>query len=502
MNVPIANQTNALLDRVPSRLAPTPLQTLKQWEVVKHLGSGTSAEVWLLEDEARCHKVACKTPHRGLGTEDLSHEAELAAQLSQENILKPFDVGNDPELSLLEDATFWEFLAGGTLTELVSATGRLSLAQTVTVMLPMIQATKYLQARQIVHGDISPRNIMFDLTGRPVLIDFGAVRATAHDHVRTGTPGFVAPELLLPPSQHQGLEAYADIYALAAVAWFCLSGTVPGSVEHRVPITTLQPELDHDIVEALEAGLNADPTLRPDLDHLLATVAQWAEPEPVDLHASVGEDYGLVLPTRQPQHETPRRRWFRRQNPSKVSSRRGPRCKTSRKKPRSHRSRRLSVALGAFFLAGGVAVTVAYDSNRAHESSESKDEAPQVAGQQDFQAVIDALAKARSATWEAGNPEQVGEYALVDSSVFRDDVELLTVLSESRHHLEGVRMRAVVEDVELSGELAVVTATWQIDGYVQRDQSGKSIRQTSSSEETIEIEIVDTVHGWRIAAVR
>lgn len=502
MNVPIANPTNELFGRVSSRLAPTPLQALKHWQVVKHLGSGTSAEVWLLEDEARRYQVACKTPRRGRGTDGLSQEAKLAAQLSHENILRPFDVGDDFELSSMEDATFWEFLAGGTLTELVAATGRLSLAQSVTVILPMIQATQYLQARQIVHGDISPRNIMFDLTGRPVLIDFGAVRATAHRDARTGTPGFVAPEVLLSPAQPHGLDARADIYALAAVAWFCLSGTVPGSAEQRVPLTTLQPELDRDIVELLESGLSADPTLRPDLEHFLATVAQWAEPEAVDLYASVGEDYGLVLPTRQPQHNAPPRRSLRRRSTTRVRHRRGPHRTTPRKKNSHQRARRLSVALGALLLAGGVAATVIYDSDRAHDVAEFKDEASQIPDQHGFQAVIDTLAKARSAAWEIGDPGQVGEYAAADSSVFRDDVELLTVLADSGHRLEGIRMRAVVDDVNPAGEHAVLTVTWQIDGYVQRDQSGKSIRQTEPSEETVEIEIVHTAPGWRIAAVR
>ncbi len=501
MNVPLAKRPSLLMERVSTRLAPKSLETLDQWGVIRHLGSGSSAEVWLLEDKIHRRQVACKTPRDcGLAGE-LSKEAKLAAQLSHENIIRPINVGDDPELSSLKEVTFWEFLAGGTLTDLVGASGQLSIAQTVTVVLPMIQAAQYLLARHIVHGDISPRNILFDLTGRPVLIDFGATRATAHQHARTGTPGFVAPELVLPTSRQVGLDASADIYALAAVAWFCLTGRAPGAPEHRVPLTTLRPELDPEIFEVLEASLSASPLMRPDLDQLLDSVAQWAIPEPVDLYASVGEQYELVLPTRQPEFDAKRKRTFKLKKATIISPGGRSRSRTTPKKDRSRVPQRITIALGSFLLACGVVFTMTHEADSVHYSSTARDQIADVSGQEDFQAVLDELAKARSAVWAATAPDQVEQYALIDSEIFHDDVELLSVLAEAGHYLEGIRMRAGLDRVSRSGDITVLSVTWRIDGYVQRDAAGEAIQQIEPHQEAIELELVETANGWRMVAV-
>lgn len=502
MNVPLAKHPGLLMERVSPRLAPKPLQALKEWEVIRHLGSGSSAEVWLLEDKARRRQVACKTPLNSGAATELSQEAKLAAQLSHENIIKSINVDEDPELGSIEGATFWEFLAGGTLTDLVGATGQLGVAQTVTVVLPMIQATQYLLARQIVHGDISPPNILFDLTGRPVLIDFGATRATAHHHARTGTPGFVAPEIIFSSSPRTGLEAGADIYALAAVAWFCLTGTVPGSPEHRVPLTTLRPELDPEIVEVLEASLNADPTVRPDLDHLLASVAQWAIPAPVDLYASVGEQYELFLPTRQPEEHASRKRSFRGRKVSMGEPGGRLRRRNTPSKSRGRGGQRLSVALGALLLAGGVVLTINYEPDSAQYSATAHDEVAEVDEQEDFQAVMDELAKARSGAWAATAPEQVEQYALSDSHIFQADAELLRVLADAGHDLDGIRMRAVVDQVRQSGDITILSVMWRVDGYVQRDADGEALEQIAPRQDAIELELVETANGWRMASYR
>lgn len=505
MHIPTAKHSSSLLERISPRLAPPQLQRLEQWRVIKHLGSGTTSDVWLLADTDGRRQVVCKTPHTTDGASSLSQEAKLAAQLSHENLIRPIAVDNARDFGTLpaHEATFWEFLAGGTLHELVAAIGQLNVAHTVTVVLPMVQVTQYLHARQIVHGDISPNNILFDLNGRPVLIDLGSTRATAHSYSRTGTPGFVAPELLTDQEQRSGLDASADVYALAAVAWFCLTGTVPGSAEHRVPLTTLQPELDSDITDVLEAGLSTDPALRPDLDQFTTSIAHWAAPEPLDLHASVGEEYGLLLPTRQPQQEQPRKRscHFRRLPTSKRHSKTSKRALRDNR-PDKKRSQRTMLIFGALALAGGGAFTFVYAPDLPLQPSTAENGHTPSSEPEDFQAVMDELAKTRSAAWSTTDPNNVASYALTDSSVFHEDTELLTLLDNAGHHLDGLRMHAVVDDVELSTDTTVLHVRWRMDGYVQRDEAGDVIRQVESREEALELEVIDTADGWRMVTAR
>jgi eukaryotic-like serine/threonine-protein kinase len=78
--------------------------------------------------------------------------------------------------------------------------------------------------RPVIHGDLSPGNIMISPTGQAMLVDFGLVRVVAHRTERAaGTPGYAAPEVW-----HSGAYSpAADRYAFGAVAWFALTGTAP-----------------------------------------------------------------------------------------------------------------------------------------------------------------------------------------------------------------------------------------------------------------------------------
>ncbi len=502
MNFSTAPKARSLMERVSPRFTPPQLQALQEWQAVKHLGSGATAEVWLLENSLQGHQVAAKIPRIPETVSELSHEAKLAWQLSHENIIQPIDPHDHPELNTLlpGDVTLWEFMAGGTLSGLIEATGPLGLPQVVTVILPMAQVTQYLHTRQIVHGDISPRNIMFDLSGRPVLIDFGSTRATAHNHVRAGTPGFVAPELLAPREEITGLGAGADVYALAAVAWFCLTGAIPGSAAHRVPLTTLQPELDLEIVDLLEACLNVRPELRPNLDRFITAVAHWAAPKPVDLHASVGEDYALMLPTRQLQENLPHRRSLRLRKSSIIQQ--APAVKSqSLHRPAGKRIQRTLLAVGSLVLAAGVLFTATYVPHQQAQDAAAVEEGTAGNDQEDFQAVVDRLAKARTAAWTSADPQRVVQYALTESPVFDEDTAALSALADTRHSLDGIRMRAVVHSVNHSTSGTILEVTWRIEAYTQRDATGKSIRKMESLEEQLQLEVAETPDGWRMVAV-
>ena len=494
----------SLNERISARFAPPHLHALDQWEVVRHLGSGSSADVWLLKHASGRYRVACKTSKTPEDRARLSQEAELAKELSHENAVRHLEFTGCSDVPALDPATgtCWEFLPGGSLEGLVTAGGPLSVAQTVTVVLPMIQVIQYLHAKQIVHGDISPRNIMFDLTGRPVLIDLGAARASGHRTTITGTPGFMAPEIFDPSKPLTGLGASADVYSLAAIAWFCLVGIAPGPPDTRVPLATLQPDLDRHIVEVLEAALVEEPVLRPCVEQFLASVAHWAVPEPVDLYASVGEEYELLLPTRKPETDAkPRRRTYRRSGaPQRVRSKDRHRRRGT---PRRLVAQRVVVYLGIVLFVGGGVLTLAYgpdetsQPNRSQISASSSEKDVAV----DFQSVVDELAKARSAAWALADVHLVPDYAVEGSELYKADTEILESLVDMDHRLDGIRMRGVVESVEPVSDGVQLQVGWRIDGYIQREASGEAVQQMPSREEQVELVVVETSSGWRMRDV-
>lgn len=487
--------------RISTRFAPSHLHAVDQWEVVRHLGSGSTAHVWLLEHESGRHHVAFKTPKSAEDLVMLSQEAELAKELEHQNIVRLLkDDAYAAIPGLAPDAgTCWEFLPGGSLGSMISAGGPLSVAQTVTVVLPMVQVVQYLHAKHIVHGDISPRNVLFDLTGRPVLIDLGSARATGQAKLVTGTPGFMAPEILETQAPLVGLGASADVYSLAAIAWFSLVGTAPGPPHTRVPLTTLQPDLDHDIVEVLEAALLEEPALRPGMEQLLASVAHWAIPEPVDLYASVGEEYELLLPTRKPRTSTTTGRRSTR-NSASTRHQRSPGGSSARSTANRILAQRVFLGLSLFALATGTVLTAIYAPNESwQQTGVHADQAvPDHNTTVDFQQVVDELAKARSAAWALADAHMVADYAVQDSELFRSDTEVLESVAEMGHRLDGIRMRGAVESIEELPEGAQVQVSWRIDGYVQRDASGGVVQQVRSRQDQVGLVLVETPHGWRM----
>lgn len=482
---------------------PAQLTALDDWRVLRHLGSGSTAHVWLLEHKWANRTVACKTPNTTAGAQLLSQEAELARSLQHENLVRALTPRQIQDWQLsVEDgsATFWEHLPAGSLESLVAAGGPLRVEQSVTVVLPMIQVAEYLHAQQIVHGDFSPANILFDLNGRPVLIDLGAVRATAHAFHRTGTPGFAAPELAAPGG-HEGSGLAADVYSLAAIGWFCITGTVPGPPDARTPLVMLQPDIDPEIAELLEACLTEEPVLRPALSQLLAGLSQWAEPAPVDLYASAGEDYGLLLPTKKPQDHP---RAGRRRHRRLLGDDQGEYFSLNQPADETHnaamglRKRRLARAVSVVALVTGAIFTM-LRVEPAREPTPVADEI--LSDSSDFQAVIDELAKARSDAWAAADISAVADYAVEGSEAFDNDVRVLSALHETGMDLDGIRMRAVVEAVDDSQQSAAVEVEWRTDAYVQRGPTHQVVETMEARTEQLLLHLQQTSDGWLLQSV-
>lgn len=112
-----------------------------------------------------------------------------------------------------------------------------SLAELRPVLEPIFDALEYVHARNILHRDIAPDNIMIAKGGRPVLIDFGAIKLIEEQtRIKTAGSYAVGKRFYSPPEQLSGnanLDARTDLYALAAVIYRALSGQPPADADHR-----------------------------------------------------------------------------------------------------------------------------------------------------------------------------------------------------------------------------------------------------------------------------
>jgi len=151
-------------------------------------------------------------------------------------------------------------VVGGSLGQLIGARGQLTAGETVTTVAPLFGALADLHADGVVHGDLAPGNVMFSADGRPLIGDLGVARLLGRQSGRgDGTSGFEAPELAGGGVPSPG----CDVYAMAALGWFCLTGAPPDPAARRPDLTTLRPGTPRRLVEVLTACLAADPAARP-----------------------------------------------------------------------------------------------------------------------------------------------------------------------------------------------------------------------------------------------
>lgn len=264
---------------------------LAGYAALRRLGGGASAQVWLVQSEsggepvaAKCFPPQCFAPQE---ESQITREWRLLTNYDHDHVLA---VHGAAELADGGRALLVEYAPGGSLRQVVAVRGRLGVGETVTVLTPLAQALAYLHANAVVHGDVSPGNVLFSVDGKPLLADLGLGRLAGERPVRVaGTEGFAAPD--------ERLAAAADVYSAAAVGWFALTGSAPPPTAGRPPLRALVPEVPAELVAALEAGLHEVAAQRPTAAELAQAVYRSAPAEPVDLALAVHSSVLPDLPT-------------------------------------------------------------------------------------------------------------------------------------------------------------------------------------------------------------
>jgi eukaryotic-like serine/threonine-protein kinase len=255
------------------------------YELGALLARGGTSEVWAGVALDGGRRVAVKVVHADLGSvEAASREAAVSARVASAHV-----VGVEACVPLTDGrvAVVMPHLLGGAVDALVRHRGHLSPGEVVTVLAPVASALGRLHDLGVVHGDVSPGNVLLDLDGRPVLGDLGLGHVVGDVSPGVwGTDGYVAPEVLLGADPTPA----SDVYALGAVGWLCLSGTVPGPPGLRPELAqvSLAGEGSEPVVAALAAAVSAEPADRPGAHELAWLLFGAAEPEPLRLVA--GDD--------------------------------------------------------------------------------------------------------------------------------------------------------------------------------------------------------------------
>ena len=250
------------------------------FELGELIARGGTSEVWAGVAVADGRRVAVKVVHAGIGAvEAAAREASVSAQVASAHVVP---VEGCVELADGRLAVVMPHLRGGSLDRLVRARGHLAPGEVVTVLAPVASALGRLHDLGVVHGDVSPGNVLLDLEGRPLLGDLGLGHVLGEVSPGVwGTEGYVAPEVLLGADPGPA----SDVYGIGALGWWCLTGSVPGApgLRPRLGDVSLAGPGAEPLVRVLDTALDPHAASRPGAHELASSLFHVAPAQPLDL---------------------------------------------------------------------------------------------------------------------------------------------------------------------------------------------------------------------------
>lgn len=243
---------------------------MSRYEVDGVLGKGASGVVYRARQVGVASRlVAYKRVPAGdqerLG--QLRSEAQILAALDHPNVIRIYDVVDDGDAI----AIVMQYAAGGSLADRLARGGPLPAGEVAAILIGIAGALQSAHARNVLHGDIKPSNILFTADGHPLLSDFGA--ATLGTAPASGTPEYLDAFV----TAGGAYDERSDVYSLAVVAFEMLAGRRPSEFDQRgdpeaadpgttnvaTTLLTLAPATPIKLAAVIAAALHPDPAQRP-----------------------------------------------------------------------------------------------------------------------------------------------------------------------------------------------------------------------------------------------
>lgn len=209
-----------------------------RYQIIKTLGEGGMANVYLAHDTILDRNVAVKVLRGDLANDEkfvrrFQREALSASSLSHPNIVEMYDVGED-------DGQYYivmEYVDGMTLKQVLKKRGHLSVTEVIDIMLQVTDGMAHAHDAYIIHRDIKPQNIMILSNGMIKITDFGVATALNSTQL-TQTNSVMGTVHYLPPEQANGKGSTirSDIYSMGIMMYELLTGLVPYKGDNAVEI--------------------------------------------------------------------------------------------------------------------------------------------------------------------------------------------------------------------------------------------------------------------------
>jgi hypothetical protein len=484
----------------------TEVWALPGYDVQALIGYGATGEVWQARELSSGAAVALKRLREGAdlsAIESLRREASVLRSLDTPYVVRLRAVlGEGADTVLVLDLA-----AGGSLATVLAHRGSLDPGEVVTIAAPLAQALAAAHASGLVHGDVTPSNVLFTADGMPLLADLGLARlAGAPLGAVDGTAEYVDP---IVASGGQP-DAASDVWALAAVCHHLLCGSAPhdgDAVEDvldaaragaRAPLGLLAPSAPRPLVSAIEQALQADPALRPTAAELASLIRRSHAAAPVRLTG--GPAAAGPGPDIRPTHVV---------HTAPVAD--------PVETPSDGSRRRVVVIVAAAVALLSAAACIGWLSGRsgsvqlasvaaATPGPSASSPAPRVSSVtagSDWRVVLDALDRGRAQAFATGDTAHLRAVYAAGSPLLSADRVAIERLRSAGQTARGVRhtvrSATVVSD---DGRVAVLRTIDVLAAYDVLDASGRVVQRSPPREAAaFVVTLVRTGAGWRLQQV-
>lgn len=213
-----------------------------RYEVIKSIGEGGMANVYVGYDTILNRKVAIKVLRGDLANDEkfvrrFQREALSASSLSHPNIVEMYDVGEDEGIYYI----IMEYIDGKTLKQLIKKRGSITLSEAIDIMLQLTDGIAQAHDSYIIHRDLKPQNVMIKDDGTIKITDFGIAVALNSTQL-TQTNSVMGSVHYIPPEQASGKGSTirSDIYAMGILFYELLTGALPFRGDNAVEIALKQ----------------------------------------------------------------------------------------------------------------------------------------------------------------------------------------------------------------------------------------------------------------------
>ena len=216
-----------------------------RYEIIGKIGAGGMSDVFKARDHILGRNVAIKVLKQEF-SEDVNFvvkfrtEAQSAAGLEHPNIVNIYDVGSEAGMHYI----VMEYVEGVTLKTYIEKKGRLTYKEAVSIAIQVGRGMEAAHAKNIIHRDIKPQNILISTEGKAKVTDFGIARAVSNNTISADVMGSV--HYASPEQARNGfVNDRSDIYSLGIVMYEMVTGRVPfdGETTVAIAIQHLQEEM-------------------------------------------------------------------------------------------------------------------------------------------------------------------------------------------------------------------------------------------------------------------